>query len=302
MAYEIQKLKPKTYHYSIKGRHFELAEHKFTMVQVLLPYFLHKERMLMVSESFTGKTPSFLEIARMLGSKKIAIITRWVVNSPYVVHPDRFDMTAEYDHVMCEADVSASFLRKLLTTMPESTHLAIYMDYSVVYDLKPPGCPYVPFDHINPNWHEFLLESVAANIGINKSYLEDDYSIVCLRPPVQAVDFIFASNDSLKLASLKLIELPRYSLVFRTRGRIEPLMNAVYTDRRHFDYKCVKLVMADIDLEIFERSLYRVSDITIIYTPEDFPLMKQLVLLCDQKHVPIPEHIRRLAYTSNTYA
>lgn len=297
MPFSIPKLRPEVYPFLVKGLRFQMFEHHRPLVKLLYPYFAHNENILVVSEPCTGKRPAFHDIYCLLTNrgKRVVIISNWPFNLPGAVRPKEFVFSEPYDHIICDCSLSTEFLRALVAEYGSTSHLSLFIDYSSLEDYKPDYCSAVAYDRSRPHWYKILIDAVAQNLGLKVPGMEEKYTVICMRPKMQTVRFVFAMNEDLKMPAIKVMNCPPCSVVYRTKGRRITLRNCVYIDKIPPYFKCTRVILGDVDFKVLEWLLLRFSDIVVVYSMEDFPHISHIVAIFDKYGIPVPEHIRILA-------
>lgn len=203
------------------------------------------------------------------------------------------DNTQPHDHIIYYNAIHRSI--KNIDLSNTHAHICIFIDYNNIASYKPQECKIIPYDHQNENWHKDLLNVIAENLQ-KKTHKE--FSIICQKPPIQTIKFIFAATKDLKIASIKLLNKHnayKETLVFVKDQEYASIDTFVYIKTIPDTLNCSNLIMADLDVGVLDKSIMRFSVITIIYTPEDFPILINLVELFDRSNIPVPEHILKLA-------
>ncbi len=282
----IQKKNCEYFKFVIKGDHLERFDSTDPYKKLLFPYFISKVNVFILFSSPTDKRVFFNELVNFLKNCKYLIITDDSV--------DTVDTSIdEYDHII--------YYNSIPKSINSCKHISIIIDYTHLIYYKPINSEIINYNHANPNWYKELTNY------ISHEFLRDSFTLICQNPGKQNVDFVFSQTDELKydtVAGLDMGFLKYFSIeekndikkekntyIYSIDNIYKKLENFQYIDRLPKVAEYSDIVIADFNLEILKEALSRFKNITIIYTPKDFVLFKNLIDLCKLRNIILPEYI-----------
>lgn len=280
--------KTETFTFLIKGTHLEMYNSEDPYINLLFPYFISRENFLMIFNTIDDKNQFYNELLKFLGNKKYIVVTDNNMSN--------IGNITEYEHVI--------YLNTIPMNHISDNHASIIIDYThlALYYNKSNDLLIKIFDHKNANWYKNILNSIISSVEIK------ELTLVCQKPNIQKINFIFAQTKELKITTINFLNRGIENISKHSNLPIKKIayVCGIDTDYSNVEeYKFIEtiphiaefsdIVIADFDLNIFEESLTRFNTVTLIYTPEDFIHFRRLIDSCNKFNFTVPDYIIKIA-------
>lgn len=266
--------------FMVKGLKLPLYASENVVAKAIGNYYIRRENLVVFTSPLSGKFTGILEMVKNLQNYVI------IVNEPLsefkipLDGPINMVFVKEYNF----AKNTANHLIFYNTKIPfeeleyKKTHISVFYDYIGVFN---------PTEYKN-------------HIQDQISYFPDDFifTILCKYPRQKRVEFVFGTDNSVKHLSISNRESSCF--VF-CNDSVQPAV------RQHFSsqkitvlnkiprlFKAGKLIFYDIEIDLIVKAIEMIDQIVIIYTKDEFDVLRRICKILQDKEIAIPEAVLRV--------
>lgn len=276
----------------VKGLKLSFSDSEDPLSKIADEYYLKKENILVFGSPLSGKLTGIVEIVKKLQN--------------YIILTDKdaikyFEECCKDINVECGADfdfennslefiifynLQIPFDRLKNTKKYTDLHLSGFYDYIGLY---------------NPNSFKDYISKFTENFPADFTF-----TTISKYPQKKIVQFIFGTEDSIKHLSIQGISENKQEICLLYSKCEFTELQLKYFDSQNVtlissipnDIKANKFIFYDINIELFDTIIDRVDSVYVIYTKNEFDILKDVVNIAERKGIPIPETIKKLTNPS----